>query len=491
MYLKKLILPLFIAIAGVSLAAVTLPLGASARVELPLAADTQIEASALPVVLSGSDIDLSGAGASSPEIAANGTFVGVVYRQGNNIFLRAAQTKWMTAQQLNTDGNAGDFPRLAFDPSNAARLHIVWTGASSGVPQQVIRHRLCTLAEPTFTCGNVNNVTGVATATLASPDVAVDGSGHVHVAWIDQATGKVTSARSTTDGASWTTVAQISTVGGTNADKLALAFADSSTDYLHLVFRDFNVGATGRWSLEYYRSEVGSHNWSTVGGFRFTEVLNHGEIDNPTIAASGSRVFVSWDTEKDSTNRLFALIGSESTNNGNDWAAVGMREITSTLLVDLNLTQPGLERRSKNSVAGDAVPVSAEEDLRPSVVYSTSTAAAVVWQEWHPQGNPNTNCGDPGNDIPATSQIHFASNSGDNWATVGVLSNNTNLYHIDPDIAVDNSGGVRTHVVFMRGPDNGDCSGPGAGNYTIYYRGPITDKFPENGIFLPLILKNG
>lgn len=504
--LNKAFIPLLLALIGLGAVIFMLPLGVEAHQEEPNTGDIPLN----PQVLGGTDIELSnGTNASLPEIAASntGTAVAMVYEKGNQIFLRWAQTiSW--SNNILIDSVRGGTPKVAFLPGSTDTVHVVWSGygtsgAVNGLAQKAIRHVRCTMTvEPDVTCGAITNVasTSFVTTALRSPDIAIDSSGRLHVAWFENPFGgtpaiKTRGSTAPHIGTTWGAVAQETVSGGSNAGQPALA---TSGNNVHLIYRDVvgNVQIpplpATTWQIEYRRSskDADPHVWGTApDGGPFNDVLNHEKVSNPVIAAGGANVFMAWDTQNIADFEMYGLIGAVNTTNGNSNAWDNTRDITSTNIVD-GAAAP-TDRRSKDSAAP-----SVENELRPSIALTGTNDFVIVWQERHDQSCPGSGGIGTGSHLGenGTSEIYYAESHSNGWGTlIDTLSNNVAEYSIDPDIAIDSQG--RRHIVFMKSStgigSSCDDGGASLADYAVYYRGPVTQKWAENPVvYLPIIVKN-
>lgn len=468
---KRLVCPLFITV-GV-LIAMTLMLPSNAGAGQPMDEEEQPDVMEAGVesqanVIFGNDVPLSPVGGQLPEIAANGSFVAMVYERNNLVYMRAVkatEAKWGLTTQVHTV--AGAVPRLAFRPSSASTVHVVWTGSNAGgQPERVIRHRFCTLANLTITCsGAVTNIASTAAGQLKTPDIAITPDGVIHVAWYDTNTGQIKTARSTNNGASWTNGATINVSSTAFAGEPVLA---ATTNQVHLAFKD-KVSGFGR--VEYRRLNKSNHSINlsrSHSGVVFPNFSN--EASNLAIAAAGSNIYLAWANQHNSNPRLYGLVGVQYTSEGSSSGQVV--DITSNTVLN-----PG-NPTARAAQDGATPPV--EDGLRPSLVMTTTNQFAIVWQE-----RGNVTCNPLGGGGPFTSQIHYASPSS-NWGVAGTLTGVLSEYKVDPDIAVDSNG---YHIVFMKASDPGDCTGAAFGGYRIFYRGPFTETTGDGGIYLPIVIK--
>lgn len=487
----KLGVSLTIAIIALGVIVFFLPRGAEAGNSPPLQPNPMDEISPLTEVLAGTDVRLSGSGGSLPEIAANGTFVALVYEQSDEVYIRAAQTAWGVATRLDSN-NKGEVPKLAFAPAPVTNtVHAVWVGYDGENKEKFIRYTSCTLGQPIVTCAEATEV-ATATDKVKSPDVAVDSTGLVHVAWFDTDDLKVKSRCLGCGGGGWSTSTDVTgALNDSTKGEVALAAANNK---VHLGVTD-KTGPT-TWKVYYYNSSVDPHSWTLRKTYQNgIDVSGYHDISNPTIAAGGTdKVYLAWDNfdaeqdpDPDIHDATYGLVGAASSNNGSTWGTA--EHITSTRAANLS-EDPSDHKWSYNS----ATP-SEETKLRPSLAVNDSGNFAIVWHQ-RPEADVGCNVTGDGGGTPSngTGEIFYAPDSSD-WSQAGwgVLANDRQNYSIDPDIAIDNSGGERIHVAFMKATDEGNCEGGGTDTddpkYAVYYRGPITD-IEAGGVFLPIILKN-
>lgn len=411
------------------------------------------------------DLQLSTTGASFPQIAANGTFAAIVYAQSGQVFLRATlgtQGWW----GIPVSVGSGALPRLAFTPGSTDQLHIVWASTAG----DKIYHRLFTLAAATGTGGAQHEVQSG--STLETPDVAVDSSGRVHVAWSTQG-GIVQTKLSTDSGESWSSAV---TASSNNAHQPVLAVSDG---FVHLAVVQQLVGGD---QLSYYRSDLNllpnSHGWISPSGSTQSPEGNYDDIRNPAIAATNSQVYLAWDSVS-SENNQFGLIGalsdSSASDEGGSWPSDTAKHITSNADYSIG----GNEKISK---ARSTVPIS-EGGLRPSLAV-TGTNFAVVWQQ-----RPDINCqlpeggGDPIEN--GTAEVNYAGTA-ITWGQQEILGNDITTYAIASDLAFNTHG---RHIVFLKATGVNCAGGGGSLGYAVYYRGPLTTVQDPPTIYLPVIFK--
>jgi hypothetical protein len=319
------------------------------------------------------------------------------------------------------------------------------------------------------------NVQTAAANQLGFPDIAVGSDGFVHVAWENN--GAIETRRSTLANsvAGWSAVVPIN--NGGNFERLpTLAWSSGNSGRLHLAFLRGATSDTPT-SIQYRRSDDGSHSWIDPIGFAVgAQIIGggvHDEVDNPAIAAVGSSVFLGWDVHRIGTNN-FSLVYKTSGDNGDNWPGAVLYAPSG---LDATSTNPSSEIKASSATG---IPIQ-ETGLRPSLAIS-GTGSVMVWQEI------------PGGDCTAfqPSVIEYAIPVITGGGPTGQLANPGSNYEIDPDVAVFGTTG---HVVFMKDTTSGSSCGGSVSNYVIAYQGPFTttdlDQGEEGGrVYLPLVRKN-
>lgn len=449
----------------------------------------------VPATIPPQALRLTYRGARLPEIAANNTYVAMVYQFGNGsgsrVFIRAATAAgW--GLSIPVDSRRGEVPRLAFVPGEN-KVHVVWE-AEDGLN---IRHTICTLAEILPACAPSAELApgNIIAQRYRLPDIVVDAGKQAHVAWLDrngaanQSDNQVRVARRPANSSSWTVstlpLAGSFVKGGDDAGQTALAV---NGDFVHLALIERGRRTLAdRWSIEYWRYQISNGNWTNPKFYANDEQVQFfdGKIWNPAIAATGSSVYMTWDSQHKTELTWFGLIGAVSDNNGlaASWSAIPVHIPSKTAADDLT----GALRQISYGATG-ATPVE-ERALRPSLTVSRTTGIyAVVWQQHFEEGCIYG----PSEEqvlVNGTSEISYSLNSNDWAADKGWLDNNKAQFSIDPDIAVDANG---THVVYMKAPNNPAdslCPGGGAGDYLIYYQGPYQIDLIKP-VHLPVITKS-
>lgn len=448
-----------------------------------LVEETQIDAQDVTIV--GEDVRLSGSG-NVPEIAANSQWVAIVYEQNNQVYIRAASASnesWGFAKTVGTTFSS--FPDLAFSGAAGQSniVHVVWAyGSTFSAREKQIRYAKCTLADPIISCGSSKIIASTASQQLKLPVVTVSpGGNEVHIAWFNQSTDQIQTARSANGGSTWSAPKNIfEATDGANAGQPALA---ATSNFVHLVFRDRDPN-TGNWFIRYRRLNKSTHNVDQVEDRSNVTFSNFSEdIRNPTIAASGSNVYVAWGNAG-TGSETHALTGMQSSNEGVSWPKTGGND----RFTDIPSNNSGTSLAPETKYSEDDQPLLpvplAELGLQPNLAVKGSSFAIV----WDQRGKQDCSSEDEGFSL---SRI-YAAWPATTWATKGPLATSggsTDYFDVDPSIAV---GGTTTHVVFLRADVSGTVSkcdgGGGSISYAVYYRGPFT-KFSGNRTFLPIVEK--
>lgn len=434
------------------------------------------------VTIAGEDVRLSSDNGNVPEIAANSQWAAVVYEQNNQVYIRAASTSnesWGFAKAVDTTFSS--FPDLVFSGIAAQSniVHVVWAyGSTSTTREKQIRYTKCTLADPVITCGPAKIIASTASQQLKLPDITVSpGGNEVHIAWFNQSTDQIQTARSANGGSTWSAPKDIfEATDGANAGEPALA---ATSNFVHLVFRDRDPN-TGNWFIRYRRLNKSTHDVDQVEDRSNVTFSNFSDdIHNPTVAAVGSKVYVAWGNDGTSPE-THALTSIQSSNEGATWSG-NYTDIPS------GNSGPSLVPEAKYSEDDKPflpVPL-AELGLQPNLAVR-GTDFAIVWDQREKQ-----DCSSEEGD-PSLSRIYAAWPS-TTWAINGPLATSggspTDYFDIDPSIAVN---GSTSHIVFLRADVSGTVSkcngGGGSIPYAVYYRGPFT-KFSGSSTFLPVVLK--
>lgn len=442
------------------------------------------------VLTDGEVYNISSLGAGSPdiEISSDGAFIAVAYyKQGSGqegpVYVKSANNAggWVTSTFVGT----GSDPHLAFQSGVNNVVYVVWRKAGG----TSISSAKCTLASATApNCTAGADVRTVSTDQLNFPDVAVTNGGIVHVVW-QNSTGpgvtKIETARSTAAAnvSAWN--APVTVAGSGVNRKPVLAFGNS---LLHLAFLK-GSSTSILTQIQYHQSSNGSSwsnpaNYSISGGAGNISTV-HDTLDNPTIAVSGSNVYLAWDAHLSGGNN-FTLIYANSTSSGSsNWSGPFYFDTNDAASSNPNTINPEINVRASFNISQPPQQVG----LRPSLTINGTTPAIV----WHQQ-KPPIDCFSLG---VGTLYVYRGSpliNAGSDF----LENSDDNDLMIDPDIAIQ---GGNIHQVYMlharaaSAPVPSCPPGVGAGSYLISYRGPFINKGNDageggNSVFLPLIRKN-
>jgi hypothetical protein len=419
----------------------------------------------------------------SPDIATAGAYVAAVWSEGYNgdsltkqygrVYLKSADTTngWQERIQVFTATSSvwGRDPRLVFDPSVPAKVHVVWAQAN-GCPScswSSIQYTTCTLSGAD-TCAAPTEIVGGLT-DASTPDLAVDSGGGVHVAWREQGgSPDVGPIRYCKKGA----CGSPSTVD--NGQHPALAFANG---YVHLVW---DTGSQTASTIRYSRdSNFGNGTWDGTVPWKIwwnspPPTIPYWDPSYPAVGASGSAVYVAWAVRNNSDASEYALAFDFSQDTGQNWLA-------GTSGFGRNIPENVTAVFSSTWFAAD-VTIDELYGLQPDVVVTGTGATAyahVVWQgKVVPQGAYEAWYSYlPGVGAPAWTVPDRVDSTG-HEDDIGL-----------PAIAVG-AGLNDTHVAFVEDADATSFS-----NIEVWYVGAIGNRdqdsdVNEGTLYLPRVSKN-
>jgi hypothetical protein len=383
--------------------------------------------------------------------------------------------------------NLAKEPAIVFDPraAHATEVHMAWSqnvGSTSAFNN--IYYASCNLANPgTCKAGTISpvSVRPVGTGNVFMPDVAVDKTGGRHVVWLEESgTNTAVKYASSSNGTTWTPQ-NISLTSNYTSTQPAMAYANvGSKGCLHIVWAGGSGGTFNH--IGYKRKDLGG---SDCGGDKgplyFNLKAGHSVPKNPSVAASGSTVYIVWDVDSgndDGTYQYYYLVYNSSNDSGETWA----RDPSGTAPEYLDFPGGGIISFT-NHLALDETESGRTRygsRLRPNVtleVTNTLVVPHIVWNEvvtesqegmsyhydvFHTIKNPNWV-------VPATN------------ATDGTKDIDTDS--AAPEVVVGKKGHV--HVTYM---EETRGSGSDRSWNLIFYQGPIVDTGSE--LYLPIIFKN-
>jgi hypothetical protein len=343
-------------------------------------------------------------------VAANGNVVHVVYYDylytTAEIFYKRSTdggVTWGGDKRLTNNSADSKNPSIAVAGSV---VHVVWREESGEVGIYYTRS----------TDGG-NSFEGVTrltdnTANSYAPSIIASGS-YLRLVWEDSRDGnrEIYYKRSTNGGTTWGADTRLT---NNTFDSRYPSIKISGT-IVHVVWYDLR---NGNGEIYYKRSADGGINWGT--DTRLTN--NSAASGNPSIAVSGSNLFVVWEDNRDGNNEIYI---KRSTDEGINW---------------------GTDTRLTNNSAASGW---------PSIVAYLSNVH-VVWQDYR----------------DVNSEIYYkrSSNGGTTWGTDTRLTNNSASSGL-PSIAVS---GSLVHIVWE---DNRDT------DMEVYYkRNPTGNSVGINNI---------
>jgi len=240
-----------------------------------------------------------------PDIAVNGSNVYVVwcdYTPGNwDIYFRRSTDSgltWQSAKRLTY--NAADcwFPEVAVSGAN---VYVVWYDDSSGNEEIYFKRSLDNGATWQATQRLTTNSGG-----SAFPAIAASGA-NVYVVWEDNTQGNadIYFKKSANGGATWHTAKMLTTNAGSSC--LPQIAANGANTYV--VWHDLTPGNA---EIYFKKSADSGTTWQTAK--RLTN--NAGTSDYVDLTVSGSNIFVVWN---DDTPGNFEIFSMKSDDGGSTW----------------------------------------------------------------------------------------------------------------------------------------------------------------------------
>lgn len=429
------------------------------------------------------------------EISADGAYLAVAYYKQNSaipgagaVYLKSANLNdgWVSSTFLGL----GSSPQVAFNRGVNNVVYVVWVNSSNTAIQSA-RCSLHSTTQPTCTTGNSVRTTG--TGTLNYPDLVVDGSNVLHVAWLNGNIIEMARATAADSVTAWpSSPVTPGLCGGSKAEAPVLGWT-STSPRIHLAFLcgSASVPATSveyRRSVDYDPFSADTSKSFAIIGYGATAddqaiSSDHSKLNNLAMAAGSAQVSLVWDGLLKTSSTDFRLMSITSTDEGSNWPKNGTRWQASYVPSGAD-AYSSITDENKTSTTSTVPPQ--EYGLRPSLVISgTAGSAAVVWQQ-----RRGDTCGFGES---SSSDIYFA------YPQTSVISDTLEHtdpidYSIDPDLAVKSSDGTR-HFVFMKDDHTDECVGGDKADYAINYRGPFkaqTYDYGEIGdgnVYLPIIKK--
>lgn len=363
-------------------------------------------------------------------------------------------------------------PRLVFHPSNSSQVAVVWVLCRNQTRQcDTIQMTNCELAAFPDRCQPPQTVYREDNVTFSNPDVAYDGDRVLHFIW--RRTGGEAGLYYKHPNFSPRKIPNTSV----NSYNPSLAWSGGGGGRLHLVWYEYADQETNR-SIRYsYDDNLANDawpnnlcSWKSPLEYQFTGGTGQPYI-KPSIAASGSYVYLVWDmwqVNSGWSDAKFQLAYEYSGNNGTTW---------------LTGCSGGVGKALPGSSFGEHLypsplnSIAEEQTLRPSIALSGNLPAVA----WHTQQMVGENT------IYVIGYVSSISASGViSWQTPVLITHDLN-YDPNDGVAEDDSAnprlafwpGGRLHLAHM---------GLWGGNpfdeksdWDIYYRGYVitdTSTFP-------------
>ena len=224
------------------------------------------------------------------DYGGSGTDVDIFYKHWN-----ATTAIWTTIEVVSTESTNYSFsPTIAVDGSG--NVHIAWDDETnyggSGTDRDIFyKHWNATTA--TWTTTEV--VSTESTGHSFSPTIAVDGTGNVHIAWVDSMDRDIFYKRWNATTATWTTTEVVSTQS--TSGSYSPTIAADGTGNVHIAWEDdTNYGGSGTdRDIFYKRWNEPTATWT------ITEVVSTQSTSgsySSTIAVDGSgNVHIAWEDD--------------------------------------------------------------------------------------------------------------------------------------------------------------------------------------------------
>jgi hypothetical protein len=351
------------------------------------------------------------------------------------LFGQSALADWTPAKRITWTTNYSIGVNVGVDSSGI--IHVVWEEGTEYWDE--IYYKRSTDGGLTWTTGQ--RLTW-GERLFRYPDLTLDSSGHLHVAWYDEAHGhnEIYYKMSPDGGATWTANRRLT---GTTWSRYPRLAADSS-DNPQVVWRDEMSGTP---EIYYKKSADGGATWAARRWLGTTGIKG-----GPTMAIDPSdNIHVVWTDDAPGNSEVFYR---KSTDGGNSWTFG--RRLTWTAGASIYPALCGDPSGNLHLAWADDTPGSGE------IYYKKSTDGGATWTPakritWgsslligpditaDPSGNPHVVWMD---DTSGNDEIYYtkSTNGGDNWSLSQRLTWNPGRSGW-PDIATDPSGNV--HVVWQ------------------------------------------
>jgi hypothetical protein len=434
----------------------------------------------------GAALDLSksaslGVDAFDVHLVANETYLAVVWSQGydagagwyGRIQLRAAQLSsgWLRTVMANapTATTWAKEPDVVFDPAHGDRAYLAWVDCRSQASNcDTVSLAACTLSN--MACSPLPAVIETG-SSLATPALAVDGEGRVHLAYRNDTAGRLEYRRYTAG--AWETAVPIPGAAGSSREpdlawsQPAPAAQTQGAGRLHLVWLQQDADR-----VRYSADDPAGAGWDDLNAASWGAPAVHTQAGQPAVAANGDRVYVAWNAK--TLGDQYAPAFDWSEDGGATWQDVAGSTGSGRCSLVAN-TGDGCGVPNLANVA--ATHYSAPQvGLRPSLAIS-GTLPAIAWQFRDLAG------------VVARYRVAYRTSiSGSDtltWSSPVTIAGSVDYDgdgspddSMSPALAV--SGGVHVAHVGLWGA---------AEAWDVYYRGPVVAEVAANGVYLPVVLK--
>jgi hypothetical protein len=268
---------------------------------------------------------------------------------------------WSTQRLTNNTGYSKN-PAIAVSGSN---VYIVWQDDAQTPGYTEIFFKKSTDGGATWTFQNFSNTP---TGNSINPAITANGS-NVHVAWQDTHEGgpgfpEIYVKSSTDNGANWTSPVRVT--NNTGASRKPAIAADGSNVYV--VWQDATI--LGAHNIFFKKSTDGGASW---GGFAYL-TQNVGNSANASIAINGSKIYIAWQDDWETTSGVPEIYVTSSADSGQNWTT---QRLT---------TNAGYSRFPVISVNGNNVYVGWEDDAqttpgseKPEIFFKKSADSGATW----------------------------------------------------------------------------------------------------------------
>ena len=429
------------------------------------------------------------------DASTDGEWVAVVWSLGYNsrsdtaelghILLKSANviTGWEMQVKVYTATPTvwGQQPRMALSPvpGNSSQAAVTWVECQNQDEQcNTIKMAICDLSTYPDTCQAAQTVHAETGVGLSNPDIAYDSTGQLHVIW-KQGTGNA--------GLWYQRIgANPSKVPGTTAHSHNPALvwsSDNGAGRLHLVWYEYHDTQETRCIKYSADTDLSNNTWNPGStaqwkarlSYRFTGDIGEPYI-NPSIAATGSDVYIAWDMYKSiNYEDRFHLAYEHSSNNGTSWVEnEGDGEPI-----------PGPYYHENTTYRSPLTSIDEESTLRPSIAIS-GTLPVIAWHFLGYAGGENA--------VYLIGYRYSISSPGISWSEPVTLTKDINY---DPDDGADEDDSANPHLALWPGGKVhigymglwGANPNDENSDWDIYYRGAVitdTSTMPDNPTPTPI-----